>query len=172
MTLAYYLVTLTAIAGGSAMMYFAARMRMMRAAAHGSERSIEAGRYRPMLRLLSEADAEFAGTGAVGKLYGTRRRRIARGYLRCLCKDYGFVLAGLRQVLVQSLVDRPELAKALLQNELLFAWHVCRIDFAIRANALGIGSLDARKLGLQALVEAMEGLHTQSAQMARLAVAA
>jgi len=39
-----------------------------------------------------------------------------RGYLRCLTKDYARLLSGIREMMVESGVDRPDLAKALVRK--------------------------------------------------------
>jgi hypothetical protein len=114
-------------------------------------------RYAPMLRLLSDEDLEFvAGNKKLLRRLRTRRRQIFRDYLRCLTKDYGRLLAGLRAAMVRSGVDRPDLARALARNQLLFVLAVSRIELRLQLHALGIGKVD-----VSGLVQAMEQLRLQ-----------
>lgn len=116
-----------------------------------------ADRYRPMLRLLSDEDLAFVS--ADSKLQRTlraRRRDLFRGYLRCLTRDYARLLGGVRQAMVLSGVDRPDLARALAKNRVLFAVAICKVEFRLALHATGVGSVD-----ISGLVNALEALRGQ-----------
>ena len=116
-----------------------------------------ADRYRPMLRLLSNDDLAFVS--ADSKLQRTlraRRRDLFRGYLRCLTADYARLLAGVREVMVHSGVDRPDLARALAKNRVLFAIAICKVEFRLALHATGVGNVD-----ISGLVDALEALRGQ-----------
>ncbi len=133
---------------------FAARMRML--AANSPQKPIlpDADRYRPMLRLLSDADLDFASKSPVLRAkIRARRRELFRGYLRSLTKDYAGLLSGLRRIMVNSDVDRPDLAKAVARNRVMFALALCRIEFDLQLHALGIGKVD-----VSGLVQALDAL--------------
>ena len=107
-----------------------------------------------MLRLLSEEDFSLAGSNPILRAkIGARRRELFRGYLRCLTKDYARLLAGIRRLMVESGVDRPDLAKALAKNRYLFALALCRIEINLQLHALGIGKVD-----VSGLVNALDAL--------------
>jgi hypothetical protein len=145
---------LALIAGGSAALMFATRMRLLDSAVWAHSRLPDADRYRPMLRLLSNADLDFASANPAlrGKIRA-QRRAMFRGYLRCLTKDYARLLSGVRGMMVESGVDRPDLAKALAKNRALFALSLCRIEFHLQLHALGVGKVD-----VSGLVEALDSL--------------
>jgi hypothetical protein len=145
---------LVLIATGSALLLFADRMQLLDAKAQSQQNLPDANRYRPMLRLLSDEDLKFAS--ASPRLRGkirARRREVFRGYLRCLAKDYARLLSGVRGMMVESGVDRPDLAKALARNRMLFALSLCRIEIHLQLHALGIGKVD-----VSGLVEALDSL--------------
>ena len=92
-------------------------------------------------------------------LYGNSRQnrsRLFRAYLHCLTKDYGRLLMGVRQAMLRSGVDRPDLARALAKSRMLFALALCRIQYRLLLHEAGIGKVD-----ISPLVEAIEVLRTQ-----------
>jgi len=127
------------------------------------ELSIE--RYRPMMRLLDGGDLEFLRSqpgftpGMATKLR-TQRCQIFRGYLRCLNTDFARVCAAIKLVMMQSKHDRPDLASALLRNQLLFAagiaaiqcrlllyrWGVCGVDVTSVVKIFDLMRLELRSL--------------------------
>src|ERR1041385_2461454 len=77
-------------------------------------------RFRPMERLLSEEDFRYlaAHPGATPRMVRrlrAERRRLFRAYLRSLQRDFTRIYSAIQLILVQSEVDRPELAAALLK---------------------------------------------------------
>ncbi len=149
-----FIALLILIAAGSGVMLFWARMRLLDSVAQSNKGLPDTDRYRPMLRLLSDADLDFASASPVlrGKIRA-RRREMFRGYLRCLTKDYARLLSGLRRMMVESGADRPDLAKALAKNRFLFALALCRIELHLQLHVLGIGKVD-----VSGLVEALDAL--------------
>jgi hypothetical protein len=116
-----------------------------------------ADRYRPMLRLLSDEDLAFvAADSKLQRTLRARRRDLFRGYLRCLTKDYACLLAGVRQAMVHSGVERPDLARALAKNRVLFAIAICKVEFRLALHATGVGHVD-----ISGLVGALETLRGQ-----------
>jgi hypothetical protein len=145
---------LTVVAAGCGLLMLAARMRLLNSAAWSTFSAPDVDRYRPMLRLLSNDDLNFvAAHPALRAKMGARRREIFRGYVRCLTKDYARLLGSIRRLMVESGVDRPDLAKALAKNRLVFALALCRIDVRLRLHALGLGNVD-----VSGLVEALDAL--------------
>jgi hypothetical protein len=136
---------------------FSSRMRVIRAAEASALPTVSAERYRPMLRLLSDEDLAFVSASAhLSRTVRARRRQLFRSYLNCLTRDYAYLLAGVRAVMVQSGIDRPELARALAKNRILFAMAICKVEFRLTMHAAGVGKVD-----VSALVGAMEALSAQ-----------
>ena len=147
---------LTLIATGSAGIVFLTRMRRLDSAVWAHSCLPDAGRYRPMLRLLSDADLDFASRNPVlRKKIRAQRRAMFRGYLRCLTKDYARLLSGVRGMMVESGVDRPDLAKALAKNRTLFALALCRIELNLQLHAIGVGKVDVS--GLVGALDSLRG---------------
>lgn len=118
---------------------------------------LSADRYRPMLRLLDDEDLEFVpANGNLRRNLRTLRRKLFRRYLRCLARDYALLLGGVRAVMAQSGVDRPDLARALAKNRMLFAFSLYKIELRLAAHAVGFGKVD-----ISGLVEALEALRQQ-----------
>jgi hypothetical protein len=125
---------------------------------------LTADRYRPMLRLLSEDDLAFVPADSKRqRAFRARRRELFRGYLRCLARDYALLLAGVRAAMLQSGVDRPDLAQALAKNRMLFAVAMCKVEFRLALHTAGIGTVD-----ISGLVEALETLRSQVSVLAPL----
>lgn len=157
---------LLAAAGFVFGLLFWLKMRALRAAQNRnvSSLSLTADRYRPMLRLLSQDDLAFVPADPkLQTAFRAKRRELFRGYLRCLARDYAVLLAGVRAVMLQSGVDRPDLAQALAKNRILFATAMCKVEFRLALHTAGIGTVD-----ISGLVEALETLRSQVGVLAPL----
>lgn len=121
-------------------------------------------RYRPMFRLLDESDCGFIASGFPGRAnlrrFRAERRSLFRVYLRNLGADHARIVGAMRELLVQSQMDRPELAKALYRCQLMFALAMISVEFKLLLHAMGIGTVDVRSL-----VAAVEGLQLQLQDM-------
>jgi hypothetical protein len=145
---------LTIIAAGSGALLLFTRLRLLNSMNQSRSPLPEADRYRPMLRLLADEDLDSVSVSpALRARIRARRREIFRSYLRCLTKDYARLLAGIRQIMVESGIDRPDLARALAKNRLMFALALCRIELNLQIHAIGIGKVD-----VSGLVEALDSL--------------
>src|SRR5579871_527953 len=87
---------------------------------------LSVSRYRPMERLLCEDDYRFLASQpgfdprALRRMR-SERRKIFRGYLACLSRDFSLVGAALRLMMMYSSHDRPDLAGILYKQQALFA---------------------------------------------------
>jgi hypothetical protein len=152
-----FITALLLIVVGAAGLEFFLKMRSLRASHVGRASSLTAGRYKPMLRLLAQDDLGFiAADSRRQKVFRAKRRELFRGYLRCLTRDYASLLAGVRAVMVESGVDRPDLARALAKNRVLFAIAMCKVEFRLALHTAGVGTVD-----ISGLVEALETLRSQ-----------
>jgi hypothetical protein len=125
-------------------------------------------RYQPMLRLLTDAEFAFAGNNVVLRRQMMKERhKLFREYLRCLARDYGQLLNGIRLVMLNSDCDRPDLAKALAMSRANFALSLCRIEISLRMHQFGIGSVD-----VSGLVRALDSLRSAHANLLAAPVAA
>ena len=108
-------------------------------------------RYRPMLRLLSEADFRFLRaqkgfTPAMERKLRGQRVEVFRSYLGTLESDFRRVCLGLKLMLVQSERDRADLASALLHRQLTFACGILQIQVRLVLFRWGLASVDATEL--------------------------
>jgi hypothetical protein len=108
-------------------------------------------RYRPMMRLLDEADYAFlASQPGYSKKYINRlraeRRAIFRAYLRNLVRDFHRLHMAARMVLVYAPQDRSDLAVKLMRQRFLFMFAVVAIELRLVLHTLGIGTVDVRNL--------------------------
>jgi hypothetical protein len=129
-------------------------------------------RYRPMERLLSEEDYSFLATqpGFNKKLLGrirSERRKVFRGYLACLSRDFALVGAALRLMMMYSTQDRPDLAGILYKQQALFAVAMLGVQWRLLLHACGLGNVD-----VSGLVRAMEQMRLELRQMVPVAGAA
>ena len=135
---------------------------------------LSATRYRPMERLLSEEDYRYLASqpGCNPKALRalrSERRRLFRGYLACLRRDFGQVSAALRLMVTYSSIERPELAALLYKQQMVFAVGMVAVEWRLCLHACGLGTVDVRDL-----VKAVECMHLELRQMipARAAAAA
>lgn len=127
------------------------------------ELSIE--RYRPMMRLLSSEDLEFLRSQPgfdprMAAKLRLQRCQIFRGYLRCLNVDFKRVCTALKVLMLQSRHDRPDLAAALVRQQVMFAfgtimvqsrlflyrWGVCGVDVTSLVKIFEAMRLELRRL--------------------------
>src|ERR1051326_122221 len=94
-----------------------------------------AAHYRPMLRLLDESDCGFMAAQLEGKASLRRlraeRRSLFRLYLRELRADHARIVRAIRELLVQSEIDRPDLCQALHRCQFLFALAMASINYKL-----------------------------------------
>lgn len=118
-------------------------------------------RYRPMERLLSEVDYRFlAGQPGFDQRMLRRmraeRRKIFRGYLACLSRDFSLVGAALRLMMMYSTQDRPDLAGILYKQQAMFAFGMLAVQWRLVLHTCGIGTVD-----VSGLVRAMESIRME-----------
>jgi hypothetical protein len=122
-------------------------------------KNFSVARYRPVERLLSEEDVEFLKSQpgylpGMEKALRSGRRRIFRAYLRTLARDFNRLHLALRLALLESPIDRPDLATVLLQQKLTFFLALAAVHLRLGLHTLGIGTVDVR--GLVSTVDRMQ----------------
>ena len=108
-------------------------------------------RYRPMLRLLGAADIVFLRSrpGYTRQLEShlrAERCRIFRGYLHCLDSDFQRVCLALKLIMASSSLDRPDLAGALIQSQIMFASGLLSAHFRLLLYRCGVCTVDGSAL--------------------------
>ena len=122
-------------------------------------------RYRPMERLLDEEDFRFLASqpgfekGMLRRIR-SERRRVFRGYLASLSRDFSLVGAALRLMTMYSAQDRPDLAGILYKQQALFAVGMLAVQWRLLLHACGLGTVEVR-----GLVRAMESMRLELRQM-------
>jgi hypothetical protein len=122
-------------------------------------------RYRPMERLLSEQDYRFLASqpGFDKKMLRrirSERRKVFRGYLACLSRDFSLVGAALRLMMMYSTQDRPDLAGILYKQQALFALGMLAVQWRLALHTCGLGTVD-----VSGLVRGMEFMRQELRHM-------
>ena len=107
--------------------------------------------YRPMERLFDEADFEFLASQPgydprIARKLRTERRRIFRGYLRCLISDFNSLVRSAQLIALHSPEDNPELAGAIFRVRLAFFWNVAATETRLALAPLPLGSINPERL--------------------------
>jgi hypothetical protein len=118
-------------------------------------------RYRLMERLLHESDFRFLATQPgfspqMGRRFRAQRRRIFRGYLRNLRKDFGRMSLALHALIVHAAEDRGDLAAAVTRQRLLFMLGMLAIEARLLLHAVGVRMVDVGDM-----VESFETMQVQ-----------
>src|SRR5580692_6560648 len=108
-------------------------------------------RYRPMLRMLDGDDIAFLRsqpgfTPDMAKKLRAQRTQIFRGYLRNLEIDFGRVCSAIKVVMLQSQHDRPELAEALVREQVTFACAMLSVRLRLVLYSMGVCGVEVSKL--------------------------
>ncbi|SRR5579864_1008085 len=125
------------------------------------------GRYKAMERLLEETDYQYlsATSGDNKKLQKrlrNQRVRIFGSYVICLSQDFTRICNAIKKVMVDSQVDRPDLAGLLMKQHFLFTVTVLAIEFRLVLYNFGLGAPDGRSL--------VQTLETMCAQLQTLSL--
>ena len=127
------------------------------------ELSIE--QYRPMMHLLDAGDEEFLQsqpgfTPAMAARLRLERCQAFRGYLRRLRTDFQRVCTALKLLMLHSRYDRPDLAKVLVHQQMMFEcgmilvgfrlflyrWGLCRVDVTDLVKTFDLMRRELRRL--------------------------
>lgn len=109
------------------------------------------GRYKAMERLLEEADYEFLAAKShdnkkLQKRLRDKRVHIFSSYLNCLSQDFIRICNTIKKVMVDSQVDRPDLAGLLMKQHFIFTLTVLSIEIRLVLYNFGCGAPDGRSL--------------------------
>ena len=126
-------------------------------------------RYRLMERLLEEADGKFLawqsdGDANAEKKFRNFRIKIFRGYMQQLSDDFNHIHKVLKGQLVQSDVERPDVAGRLMKQQFLFAFSMMRIELKLMLYGWGWRGMEVRRV-----TESLDRLRNQLQSLAALA---
>ena len=123
--------------------------------------------YRPLDRLLDPADFEFLRCRGVSenkiKKLRAKRRKIYRLCLRSLAYDFNQVYRSVNLVLIQSRVDRPDLAAELARQKLTFYRNLLKAEFRLALTTFGFDRMPA--------IDLLQPLEVLQSHLRQLAVA-
>jgi hypothetical protein len=88
-----------------------------------------------------------------------QRCQLVQEYLRHLDSDFKRICMALKVLMVQAEHDRPELASALVRNQMTFAYGMVMVQFQLVFYRYGVGTVDVT--GLVKLVKLFDGLRLQ-----------
>ena len=122
-------------------------------------------KYRPMERLLREEDLRFLAaqpgyTAGLGRQFRSERRRVFRGYLRSLRKDFRQMALACQLLLIHSAADRKDLASALLRQRVTFGLAMFAVQGRLLLHTAGVGTVD-----VSGLVESLQTMQEQIRSM-------
>ena len=104
-----------------------------------------------MLRMLDTGDIEFLRsqpgfTPSMATKLRAQRTQIFRGYLKSLESDFARVCSAIKLVMWHSNHDRPELAEALIRQQITFACTMLMVRVRVQLYSLGICGVDVTEL--------------------------
>ncbi len=126
-------------------------------------------RYRAMERLLDETDQQFLSlhprfNQRDEKTFRSVRVKIFRGYMHQLSDDFNRICKAVKFLMLQSGVDRPDLAGLLMKQHFTFSLAMMSLEVKLILYGFGWSGVNAKAL--------MEPLATVRAQLQSLAAIA
>lgn len=120
----------------------------------------------PIERLLDPSEFEFLRKRGLSKervqQLRAKRRSLFRMYMRRLAHDFNVADAALKTVLVTANVDRPDLARELGRQRILFYRGLIGVEMRLTLNALGFDSMPLSSLEL---IRPLERLHLEFSRL-------
>ncbi len=115
------------------------------------EEMFSPARYRAMERLLEETDYQYLASRSgnnktLEKQLRERRMRIFQAYINCLSQDFTRICKAIKKVMVDSQVDRPDLAGLLMKQHFIFTLTALSIEFRLVLYNFGVGTPDGKDL--------------------------
>ena len=104
-----------------------------------------------MMKLLDGGDIEFLRsqpgfTPEMASKLRVQRANMFRGYLRSLESDFSRVCGAMKLLMVHSSYDRPDLASAIMRNQLKFASGMMEVRFRLALYRWGLCNVDVASL--------------------------
>lgn len=118
-------------------------------------------RYKAMDRLLQETDyhyvaARSGGNKLLERQLRQKRIQIFHAYINCLSQDFTRICNAIKKLMVDSHVDRPDLAGLLMKQHFIFSLTALSIEFRLILYGFGLGAPDGHDL-----VESLDNMCSQ-----------
>ncbi len=98
-----------------------------------------------LLALLDEERLYLFPAGGTRRKLRVERYRIGREHLRHLETDFKLICTVLKTILVESKQDRPDLASALVRNQMTFTYRMAMAKFQLVRFRLGLLPLTSQR---------------------------
>jgi hypothetical protein len=126
-------------------------------------------RYHAMERLLDEADEQFLWSHqkfnrAGDKKFRRMRVKIFRGYMQQLSEDFTRICKTLKVLMVESRVDRHDLAGIIMKQQFTFTFLLMTVEVKLMLYSVGWARVDAK-----ALLQPLAALRAQLQMLAAMA---
>lgn len=126
-------------------------------------------RYQAMERLLDEADERFLWSHQkfnreADKKFRRQRVKIFRGYMQQLSEDFTRICKALKLMMVESKVDRRDLAGIMMKQQFNFAFLMMTVEVKLILYSVGWARVDAK-----ALLQPLVALRSQLQMLASMA---
>ena len=124
-------------------------------------------RYRVMEQLLDEADqklAACAGDEAAAQDIIKVRVRIFREYMQQLSEDFNRICKASKAIMVNSEVDRPDIAGSLMRQQLSFSFLMMSVEMKLIVFGFGWRGVD-----VSSLTRTLNGMRAQLQSLAAIA---
>jgi hypothetical protein len=124
-------------------------------------------RYRVMEQLLDEADQNLvacAGDREAEHKFRQQRVRILHGYMQQLAEDFNSICKATKVLMVNSEVDRPDIAGSLMKQQLLFSFLLMLVELKLIVFGFGWRGVD-----LSSLTRTLNGMRAQLQSLAAIA---
>jgi hypothetical protein len=126
-------------------------------------------RYQPLERLLDPADESFLAahpycSRQLKRKFRKGRIRVFRSYVRELASDFKRICAAIKLVMIASSVDRSDLVRILIKEQVRFTGLVIYVEFKLVLYGLGVGRVDA-----SVLLQCVDTMRAQLRSLAPLA---
>jgi hypothetical protein len=116
----------------------------------------------PLERLLDPAEFAFLQKRGLSKkriaALRAKRRTLFRMYMRRLTQEFNTAYSALHSVLLTTGADRPDLARELARQRLLFYRGLIVVEWSLALSALGFDSVPSPSV---ALIRPLERLHLE-----------
>jgi hypothetical protein len=124
-------------------------------------------RYRVMEQLLDEADQKLAACAGDPKAEHKIRKlrvKILHGYMHQLAEDFNSICKATKALLVNSEVDRPDIAGSLMKQQLLFSFLMMSVEMKLIVFGFGWRGVD-----VSSLTRTLNGMRAQLQCLAAIA---
>jgi hypothetical protein len=103
-------------------------------------------RYQAMERMVDGEQKTFFPDHKLEAQLRKKRVKVLRGYMHQISQDFHQVSKAVQLMLLQSQVDRPDLARILMKQRLVFAYAMMSMEFKLTLYGFGLNGIDERLL--------------------------